>query len=104
MVFEFRRQGYKKTNKEKNNSNIPNEYAKIENSVKGEQKPQVDTDHTYGFIDEFIEEAINASKIHEYTQETDYIGFQYILRMPISVFLPEIYHNSIMDGGYIYVR
>jgi hypothetical protein len=72
MVFEFRRQGYKKTNKEKNNSNIPNEYAKIENSVKGEQKPQVDTDHTYGFIDEFIEEAINASKIHEYTQETDY--------------------------------
>jgi hypothetical protein len=40
-------------------------------SVKGEEKIQIDKDHTYGFIDEYLEQAINTSKIYEPTKETD---------------------------------
>jgi hypothetical protein len=35
--------------------------------VKGEEEKQIDNGHTYGFIDECLEEAINTSSIHEST-------------------------------------
>jgi hypothetical protein len=54
-----------------NNSNILNQYEKFKNSVKGEEEIQDDNGHTYGFIDEYLEEAINTSKFYESTQETD---------------------------------
>jgi hypothetical protein len=40
--------------------------------VKGEKKLQDDTEQDYGFIDEFLEEAVNTSNIYESQQETDY--------------------------------
>jgi hypothetical protein len=37
-------------------SNIPNQYAKVKNAVKWEEDIQDDTDHGFGFVDEFLEE------------------------------------------------
>jgi hypothetical protein len=46
-------------------SNMQNQYAKVKNAVKGEKEFQDDTDHGYGFVDEFLKEALNTSNIYE---------------------------------------
>jgi hypothetical protein len=55
-----------------NYTNMPNQYAKVKNTVKGEEELQDGSGQDYGFIDEFLEEAVNTSKIDESQQETDY--------------------------------
>jgi hypothetical protein len=56
----------------KDNSNIPNQYAKFKYYVKGEEELQSDKDHTYCFIYEHLEEAINTYNVYEYIHETEY--------------------------------
>ena len=51
---------------------MPNQYAKVKNAVNGKEEVQDDTDHTYGFIDDFYEEGVNTSNIYESRQEIDY--------------------------------
>jgi hypothetical protein len=76
LMVDYRDHIAKKDNKisdtNRNNSNIPNQHAKVENTLKGEEELQANTNHTFGFIDEYLEEAINTSNIYEYTQKTDY--------------------------------
>jgi hypothetical protein len=50
-------------------SKLPNQYAKVKNAVKGEEELQDDADHIYGFVDEFLEEALKTSNIYEAQQE-----------------------------------
>jgi hypothetical protein len=45
-----------------NPSNMPNQYAKVKNTMKGEEDG---SEQDYGFIDEFLEEAVNTSNIYE---------------------------------------
>jgi hypothetical protein len=94
-------------------SNLPNQYAKVKNAVKGEEDIQDDTDHGFGFVDEFLEEALNTSNIYESQQGTDYDLWisDHNVHTSISVnntlhkkcknllFLPENHHISILDGG-----
>ena len=53
---------------------MPNQYEQVKHAVKGEEDIQDNTGHThtFGFIDEYLEEAINTSNMYESTQETDY--------------------------------
>jgi hypothetical protein len=46
--------------KETSNSNLPNQYARVKNVAKGENVNVIkeNTDQTYAFVDEFLEEAI----------------------------------------------
>jgi hypothetical protein len=44
--------------KETNNSNLPNQYARVENVAKGEDIIKDNTYQTYAFVDEFLEEAM----------------------------------------------
>jgi hypothetical protein len=44
--------------KDTNNSNIPNQYARLKNVAKGEDVIKENTDQTYAFVDELLEEAI----------------------------------------------
>jgi hypothetical protein len=44
----------------RNSSNIPNQYARVKNVVKGEDVIKDNTDHTYAFVDEFLEEAMKS--------------------------------------------
>jgi hypothetical protein len=94
-------------------STMPNQYAKVKNTVKGEEELQDGKDQDYGFIDEFLEDTVNTSNIYESQQETDfdYWTSEQNIHTSISInntlynkcmnrlFLPEKYHLSILDGG-----
>jgi hypothetical protein len=40
--------------KDTNNSNLPNQYARVKNVAKGEDVIKENTDQTYAFVDEFL--------------------------------------------------
>jgi hypothetical protein len=44
--------------KETSNSNTPNQYARVKNVAKGEDVIKDNTDQTYAFVDEFLQESI----------------------------------------------
>ena len=50
---------------------MPNQYARVKNAVKGEDDIQDQTKDTFGFIDEFLEDAIKSSNLYE-EQDADY--------------------------------
>jgi hypothetical protein len=80
--------------------------------MKGEEEVQDDTDHGYGFVDEFLEEALNSSNIYESQKGTEYDFWISVHNVHTSIsinntlynkcinliFLPENYHISILDG------
>jgi hypothetical protein len=51
--------------KDTNNTNMPNQYARVKNVAKGEDVIKENTDQTYAFVDEFLEEAMKSSNIYE---------------------------------------
>jgi hypothetical protein len=51
--------------KDTNNSNMPNQYARVKNVAKGEDVIKDNTDQTYAFVDEFLEQAMKCSSIYE---------------------------------------
>jgi hypothetical protein len=58
--------------KKTNNSNLPNQYARVKNVAKGEDVIKENTDQTYFFVDEFLEEAMKSSNIYEADEYVDY--------------------------------
>jgi hypothetical protein len=44
--------------KDTNNANMPNQYTRVKNVAKGEDVIKKNTDQTYAFVDEFLEEAM----------------------------------------------
>jgi hypothetical protein len=50
--------------KDTNNSNLPNQYARVKNVAKGEDVIKDNTDQLYAFVDEFLEEAMKSSSIY----------------------------------------
>jgi hypothetical protein len=59
--------------KETNNSNVPNQYAKVKNVAKGKDviKDNHD-DQSYAFVEEFLEEAMKSSSVYETVEDVDY--------------------------------
>jgi hypothetical protein len=51
---------------------LPNQYARVKNVSKGEDVIKENTDHTYAFVDEFLEEAMKSSSLHEADKDVDY--------------------------------
>jgi hypothetical protein len=51
--------------KETNNSNMPNQYARVKNVAKEEDVIKENTDQTYDFVDEFLEEAMKSSSFYQ---------------------------------------
>jgi hypothetical protein len=99
--------------KDTNNSNLPNQYARVKNVAKGDDVIKDNPDKTYAFVDEFLEEAMKNSSIYEADQD---VGYEYWssnhnahATLSISnslhnkcmnlLHLPEKYHISILDGG-----
>jgi hypothetical protein len=60
--------------KDTKNAKMPNQYARVKNVAKGEDLIKENTDHTYAFVDEFLEKGIKKSSIHETDNYVDY-GF-----------------------------
>jgi hypothetical protein len=91
---------------------MPNLNARVKNTVKGEDDIQDQPTNTYGFIDEFLEDAIKSSDLCE-ELDTDYDpwNLEHNIHTSISInstlrnkcmsllFLPEKDHISILDGG-----
>jgi hypothetical protein len=42
---------------------MPNQYARVKNAAKGEKVIKGNTDQTYAFVDEFLEESMQSSRI-----------------------------------------
>jgi hypothetical protein len=51
--------------KDTNNSNLPNQHARVKNVAKGEDAIKDHIDQTYAFVDEFLEEAMKFSSLYE---------------------------------------
>jgi hypothetical protein len=49
---------------ESSNSKMPNQHAKMKNVTKGEDIIKDNTDQTYAFVDECLEEAMKSSSIY----------------------------------------
>jgi hypothetical protein len=58
--------------KEISNTNMPNQYARVKNVAKGEDIIKDNTNQTYAFVDEFLEEAIKSSSMYETDEDADY--------------------------------
>jgi hypothetical protein len=58
--------------KDTNNSNMPNQYARLKNVAKREDVINENTIHTYTFVDEILEEAMKISSIYEADGDVDF--------------------------------
>jgi hypothetical protein len=58
--------------KETSDSNMPNQYSRVKNVAKEEDVIKDNKYHTYGFVDEFLEEAIESSSLNEADEDVDY--------------------------------
>jgi hypothetical protein len=99
--------------KDTNNSNLPNQYARVKNIAKGEDVIKENTDQIYAFVDEFLEEAMKSSSICDADEDVDYEYWSsnHNAHVTLSISnslhnksmnllnVPEKYHISILDGG-----
>jgi hypothetical protein len=51
---------------------MPNQYARVKNAAKGEDVIKDNTDQTYAFVDEFLEEVMKHSSFYEIDEDLDY--------------------------------
>jgi hypothetical protein len=58
--------------KETSNSQMPTQYARVKHVAKGEDIIKDNTDHTYAFVDEFLEEEMKSSSIYELDEDVDF--------------------------------
>jgi uncharacterized protein YaiL (DUF2058 family) len=58
--------------KETSNSSKPSQNARVKNIAKGKDLIKENTDHTYAFVDEFLEKAIKGSSLYEADEDVDY--------------------------------
>jgi hypothetical protein len=90
---------------------MPNQYAKVKHAVKGEEEAHDETEHNYGFIDEFLEDTVNSENMYVSQDDTgcDYWSsecackYQYryhsAQKLMSLLFLPDSHHLSILDCG-----
>jgi hypothetical protein len=58
--------------KDNSNANMPHQYARVKNVAKWEDVINENTDQTYAFVDEFLEEAMKTSSLYEADEDVDY--------------------------------
>jgi phosphoserine aminotransferase len=92
---------------------MPDQYAKVKNVAKVEDVIKENTDQTYDFVDEFLEESIKSSSLYELVEDVDYeywssnhnahatLSIHHSLQNKCMnlLYQPEKYHISILDGG-----
>jgi hypothetical protein len=85
----------------------------VKNVAKGEDVIKENTDQTYTFVDEFLEESIKSSSLYETHEDVDYEYWSsnHNTHATVSIsnslhnkcmnllHLPEKYHISIRNGG-----
>jgi hypothetical protein len=98
--------------KEISNHSMPNQYVRVKNVAKGKDVIKDNTDQSYDFVDEFLEESMKTSSIYETDEDFDYEYWSsnHNAHAALSIsnsqhdkcmnllHLPEKYHMSILDG------
>jgi hypothetical protein len=51
--------------KDTNNAHLPNQYSRVKNVAKGYDVIKENTDQTYAFVDELLEEVMKSSSLYE---------------------------------------
>ena len=62
----------KSSDKDPKDVNMPNQYAKVKIVAKGEEMIEEDTEQSYDFVDEFLEEALKSSSLFETEHDLGY--------------------------------
>jgi hypothetical protein len=83
--------------KETNDSNMPNQYARVKNVAKGEDVIKDNTDQTYAFVDEFLEEAMKSSNLYEADQDVDYEYWSSNHHAHATLSMSNSLHNKCMN-------
>jgi hypothetical protein len=83
--------------KEPNNANMPNEYARVKNVAKGEDVIKENTDQTYDFVDEFLEEAMKILSIYETDEDVDYEYWSSNHDAHATLSISKFLHNQCMN-------
>jgi hypothetical protein len=92
---------------------MPNQYARVRNVSKVEDLIKDNTDQTYVFVDEFLEETMKSSSIYEIDEDVDYEYWSsnHNAHATLSIsncldnkcmnlfHISEKYNISILDGG-----
>jgi hypothetical protein len=97
----------------RNNSQMPNQYARVKNVAKREKVINNDSDQAHGFSDEFLEESMKSSSVYVTDEDAEYkncssnLNAHEALSISNSLHskcmnlfhLPEKYHIIILDGN-----
>jgi hypothetical protein len=83
--------------KDTNNSNLLNQYARVKNVTKGEHVIKENTDQTYAFVDEFLEEAMKSSSISETDEDVDYEYWSSNHKAHVTLSISNYIHNKCMN-------
>jgi hypothetical protein len=83
--------------KETNNSNIPIQYARVKNVAKGEDIIKENKDHTYAFVDEFLEESMRISSLYEADEDVDYEYWSSNHNAHMTLSIINSLHNKCMN-------
>jgi hypothetical protein len=80
---------------------MPRQYARVKNVAKGEDVIKENTDQTYAFADEFLEETIKSSSIYETDEDVDYEYWSSNHNAHVTLSISNSLHNTCMalDGG-----
>jgi hypothetical protein len=82
---------------------MQNQYARVKNVAKGEDVIKENTDHTYDFVDEFLEEAMKSSSIYETYEDVDYEHWSSNHNADATLSISDSLHNKCMNY-LIYLR
>jgi hypothetical protein len=86
--------------KEVSNSNLLNKHARVKNAAKGEDVIRDNTDQTYAFVDEFLEEAMKSSSLYEADQDVDYEYWSSNHNDHVTLRISNSLHNKCMNLLY----
>jgi hypothetical protein len=83
--------------KETSNANLPNQDASVKNVAKGEDVIKENTNQTYAFVDEFLEEEIKISSIYETDEDVDYEYWSSNHNAHATLIISDSLHNKFMN-------
>jgi hypothetical protein len=83
--------------KDTNNSNMPNQYARVKNIAKGEDVIKDNTDQNYAFNDEFLEESMKSPSIYEADEDVNYEYWSSNHNTHVTLTISNSLHNKCMN-------
>lgn len=91
------RNSVKSSDKDPKDVNMPNQYAKVKSVAKGEEMIQEDTEQSYDYVDEFLDEALRNSSLFETEHDLEYDHWSSDHNIHASISISNTLHNKCMN-------